>query len=130
MTIFVMVSPLLYIESNLNIPLASILPMIFQKSSTPKDLPSIKSSIGTSSDEVRTQVDVEDWPISVIGKYIYYEWTLLNGTGRLTWSGTSLDPLNIKISNTEEGFDLYMTFGFDTLEWGSSLTYLGYAVPI
>lgn len=130
MTICLMILPLFYLECNLNISLANILPNIFQKPSTPRDFPSIKSSTGTQSDKVKTQVEVEDWPITVIGNSIYYEWELLNGTGRIAWSGTTFDPANIQISNTEEGFDLYMSFSFDTLEWGKSLTYLGYAVPI
>lgn len=130
MTIFLMVLPLLYIKTDLKIPLISILPKIFQKSSTTPDLSPLNQPIDSSSDKVRTQIKVEDLPVSVIGNFIYYEWDVLNGSGRLTWSGTDLSPLNIKITSTEEGFDLYMVFTFESLEWGTSLTYLGYAVPI
>ncbi|MFX0134945.1 MAG: hypothetical protein ACFFDN_14990 [Candidatus Hodarchaeota archaeon] len=125
-----MVLPLFYVKSNLKIPLIGVLPNIFQKPSISNDLSTIESRIEESSEQVRTQGNVEDLPISVIGNYIYYEWETFNGTGRLTWSGTTLDPLNIQISTTNEGLEIYMTFSFSTLEWGTSVTYLGYAVPI
>ena len=124
-----MAAPLLYVTTPLKSYVSNFIFTLFPKSSNAQHL-AIQSQL-TPKSQISVQND--DLLLSVMYGNLYYYWDLpypMNGTGQIGWSGTTLDPLNILMKNSFEGFDTNIIFNFNDQEWTYSLTYLGYGVPL
>lgn len=124
-----MVVPILYFTTPVRFQVNSFFSGLFRKNYLSNYMMLRNLEASPSSPEISIEATNPNFPLSVLGSNLYYEWTFYNGTGRINWSGKTLEPLNVIIQNSLEGLDTNLAFSFSSEEWSFSAAYLGYAIP-
>lgn len=125
-----MISPLLYLNYSFRININNLFPGVAQIFGTSQNNAFTGYQLQTLNQKVTTESVPENFPFNVLGNTLIYEWQVFNGTGRISWDGSTLTPTHIVIKSSNQGLDTDIIFDFSTYKWSISANFLGYPIPL